>query len=235
MLISSSGSKAYFAYGSQKAGGLTMSHLRFAPNPIKSYYAVNHADYIGCHNPTYLEMYRMGEHLKPGGTFCLNSPYHTVEDWNAHVPVALRRVLAQKNAKVFNVDAFKVAEECGMGRMINVVMQSAFFKLSNVMNYEESIQLYKNTIRKSYGHRGESVVQKNYEMIEKALGAINEIKVPASWSELPDEPIATEKKYASLDDAFSKNVQGPIALLRGDSLPVSSFAEESLLGGVNPL
>ncbi|KAF4705362.1 hypothetical protein FOZ62_014256, partial [Perkinsus olseni] len=227
--------QAYFAYGSQKAGGLTMSHLRFAPNPIKSYYAVNHADYIGCHNPTYLEMYRMGEHLKPGGTFCLNSPYHTVEDWNAHVPVALRRVLAQKNAKVFNVDAFKVAEECGMGRMINVVMQSAFFKLSNVMNYEESIQLYKNTIRKSYGHRGESVVQKNYEMIEKALGAINEIKVPASWSELPDEPIATEKKYASLDDAFSKNVQGPIALLRGDSLPVSSFAEESLLGGVNPL
>ncbi|KAF4666657.1 hypothetical protein FOL47_003960 [Perkinsus chesapeaki] len=227
--------QAYFAYGSQKAGGLTMSHLRFSPNPIKSYYAVNHADYIGCHNPTYLEMYRMGEHLKPGGTFCLNSPYHTVEDWNAHVPIALRRILAQKNAKVFNVDAFKVAEECGMGRMINVVMQSAFFKLSNVMNYEESIQLYKNTIRKSYGHRGEAVVQKNYEMIDKALGAINEIKVPAEWAKLPDEPIATEKKYATLDDAFSKNIQGPIALLRGDSLPVSSFTEEDLLGGVNPL
>ncbi|KAF4667831.1 hypothetical protein FOZ61_007724, partial [Perkinsus olseni] len=94
--------QAYFAYGSQKAGGLTMSHLRFGPEPIKSYYAVNKADYVGCHNPTYLDMYRMTDHLKEGGTFCLNSPFTSVEEWNKHVPAGVRKALAEKNAKVFN-------------------------------------------------------------------------------------------------------------------------------------
>ncbi|EER04712.1 pyruvate:ferredoxin oxidoreductase/NADPH-cytochrome P450, putative [Perkinsus marinus ATCC 50983] len=240
--------QAYFAYGSQKAGGLTMSHLRFGPEPIKSYYSVQHADYVGCHNPTYLEMYRMTEHLKQGGTFCLNSPFDSVEEWNKHVPAGVRKALADKNAKVFNVDAFKVAQECGMGRMINVVMQSAFFKLSKVMGFEESIELYKNTIRKSYGHRGEAVVQKNYEMIDKALDAITEINVPAEWKNLSDRMLNYEQTYDNAigmlakDEAyhmntaeFTKNIQAPIALLKGDDIPVSAFASDELVGGKVPL
>ncbi|EER10023.1 hypothetical protein Pmar_PMAR010767, partial [Perkinsus marinus ATCC 50983] len=123
--------QAYFAYSSQKSGGLTVSHLRFGPEPLKSYYSVSKADYVGCHNTTYIDMYRMTDHLKDNGTFCLNSPFTTVEEWNEHVPAGVRKALAEKNAKVFNVDAFKVSEKCGMGRMINVVMQAVFFKLAN--------------------------------------------------------------------------------------------------------
>ncbi|EER04711.1 pyruvate:ferredoxin oxidoreductase/NADPH-cytochrome P450, putative [Perkinsus marinus ATCC 50983] len=239
--------QAYFAYGSQKAGGLTMSHLRFGPEPIKSYYSVNKADYVGCHNPTYLDMYRMTEHLKDNGTFCLNSPFTTVEEWNKHVPAGVRKSLADKNAKVFNVDAFKVAQECGMGRMINVVMQSAFFKLANVMDFKECIGLYKNTIRKSYGHRGEAVVQKNYEMIDKALDAITEIKVPAEWKNLSDSMLHYEQTYhnalgnlakdksAINKPSFTQSIQGPIALLQGDDIPVSAFANDELVGGKVPL
>ncbi|EER00548.1 hypothetical protein Pmar_PMAR003895, partial [Perkinsus marinus ATCC 50983] len=192
-------------------------------------------------------MYRMTDHLKDNGTFCLNSPFTTVEEWNEHVPAGVRKALAEKNAKVFNVDAFKVSEKCGMGRMINVVMQAVFFKLANVMDFKECIALYKNTIRKSYGHRGEAVVQKNYEMIDEALDAITEIKVPADWKNLSDSMLRFEQNYhdalgnlakeksAINKPSFTENIQAPVALQRGDDIPVSAFANDELVGGKVPL
>ena len=226
--------QGYFAYGSQKAGGLTLSHIRFGPEPFKSYYAIMSANYIGCHNPVYVDMYGMLDHAAPGATFCLNSPWNSISDLEKNLPPGLRRSIAQKNIKFYNIDAFKIAEAAGMGRMINVVMQSAFFKLSNVIEYGKAIELFKSAIKKSYSHRGESVVASNYKMVDDTLASITKIDYPASWAQLPDDPLKAETHYSQSSESFIKDVQGPIAMLKGDQIKVSTLSRNSV-GGTMPM
>ena len=228
--------QAYFAYGSQKAGGLTLSHLRFGPEQIKSYYHVSQADYVACHNNVYVDMYRMADKLKQGGVFCLNSPWTTVELLDQNLPASLKKTLFDKNAQLYNIDAFSIAENAGMGRMINVVMSAAFFKLSDVLEYEKAIALFKNAIKKSYSHRGEGIVEKNYKMVDETVEKINKIEIPASWGKYSrDEPLKNETKFSnSANSEFIRDVQGSINLLRGDEIPVSTL-KETALGGVMPM
>ena len=228
--------QAYFAYGSQKAGGLTLSHLRFGPEPIKSYYQVSKADYVACHNNVYVDMYRMAEVLKENGVFCLNSPWTTVELLDQFLPASLKRTLFDKKAQLYNIDAFAIAENAGMGRMINVAMSAAFFKLSHVLEYEKAISLFKAAIKKSYGHRGEGVVEKNYKMVDEAVEKLEKIEIPQSWSAFDKKtPLASEIKYSSLSHSeFVRDVQGSINLLKGDAIPVSTL-RDTALGGVMPM
>ena len=228
--------QAYFAYGSQKAGGLTLSHLRFGPEPIKSYYQVTKADYVACHNNVYVDMYRMADVLKEGGVFCLNSPWTSVELLDQFLPASLKRTLFDKKAQLYNIDAFAIAEKAGMGRMINVAMSAAFFKLSSVLEYEKAISLFKTAIKKSYGHRGENIVEKNYRMVDEAVEKLVKIDIPVSWGGFDvSTPLASEVKYSSGSHSdFVRDVQGSINLLRGDSIPVSTL-KDTALGGVMPM
>ena len=228
--------QAYFAYGSQKAGGLTLSHLRFGPDPIKSYYQVSQADYVACHNNVYVDMYRMADKLKVGGTFCLNSPWTTVELLDANLPPSLKKTLFDKKANLYNIDAFSIAENAGMGRMINVAMSAAFFKLSEVIEYTKAIELFKQAIKKSYGHRGEQVVAKNYQMVDEAVDKLVKIDIPKSWGSLDSTtPLKTETKFLNPSNSpFVRDVQGNINLLRGDEIPVSTLMDTAL-GGVMPM
>jgi homodimeric pyruvate:ferredoxin (flavodoxin) oxidoreductase len=228
--------QAYFAYGSQKAGGLTLSHLRFGPDPIKSYYHVSKADYVACHNNVYVDMYRMADKLKEGGVFCLNSPWTSLELLEKNLPESLKRTLFDKKAKLFNIDAFSIAENAGMGRMINVAMSAAFFKLSNVIEYEKAIELFKGAIKKSYSHRGESIVAKNYKMVDETVEKIQKIEIPSSWG-LYDKaaPLKTELQFNNPSNSeFVREIQGNINLLRGDEIPVSTLMDTSL-GGIMPM
>ena len=228
--------QAYFAYGSQKAGGLTLSHLRFGPEPIKSYYHVSQADYVACHNNVYVDMYRMADKLKQGGVFCLNSPWTTVEQLDKNLPESLKRTLFDKKAQLYNIDAFSIAENAGMGRMINVVMSAAFFKLSNVIEYEKAIELFKGAIKKSYSHRGEGIVAKNYKMVDETVEKLLKIEIPASWGSYKKEaPLKTETQFGNpANSEFVREIQGNINLLRGDEIPVSTLKEVAL-GGIMPM
>ena len=228
--------QAYFAYGSQKAGGLTLSHLRFGPDIIKSYYHVSKADYVACHNNVYVDMYRMADKLKEGGVFCLNSPWTTAELLEQHLPASLKRTLFDKRAQLYNIDAFAIAENAGMGRMINVVMSAAFFKLSNVIEYGKAIELFKGAIKKSYSHRGEGVVGKNYQMVDETVAKLKKIEIPASWGLCDIEtPLKTELQFRNPSNSeFVREIQGSINLLRGDDIPVSTLRDTSL-GGIMPM
>ena len=228
--------QAYFAYGSQKAGGLTLSHLRFGPEPIKSYYHVSQADYVACHNNVYVDMYRMADKLKQGGVFCLNSPWTTVAQLDQFLPASLKKTLFDKQAQLYNIDAFAIAEKAGMGRMINVVMSAAFFKLSDVIEYQKAIELFKGAIKKSYSHRGEGVVAKNYKMVDETLANLAKIEIPAEWGRFSaDTPLASETKFAlPANSDFVRDIQGEINLLRGDAIRVSTL-RDSALGGVMPM
>lgn len=228
--------QAYFAYGSQKAGGLTLSHLRFGPEQIKSYYHVSQADYVACHNNVYVDMYRMADKLKTGGVFCLNSPWITAELLDQHLPASLKKTLFEKQAQLYNIDAFSIAENAGMGRMINVAMSAAFFKLSDVIEYGKAIDLFKTAIKKSYGHRGESIVAKNYKMVDEAVEKLNRIEIPASWGSFDKAaPLKTELQFGAAENSeFVREIQGNINLLRGDDIPVSML-KNAALGGVMPM
>ena len=228
--------QAYFAYGSQKAGGLTLSHLRFGPEQIKSYYHVSQADYVACHNNVYVDMYRMADKLKQGGVFCLNSPWSSLDQLEKNLPASLKKTLFDKQAQLYNIDAFSIAENAGMGRMINVVMSAAFFKLSDVIEYSKAIELFKGAIKKSYSHRGESIVAKNYKMVDEAVEKLIKIEIPASWGSFDIEtPLKTELQFSNPSNSdFVRDVQGNINLLRGDDIPVSTL-RDSALGGIMPM
>ncbi len=210
--------QAYFAYDSKKSGGFTVSHLRFGKTPIRSSYLVNQADFIACHKAAYVHLYDVLDGIKEGGTFLLNSNWHTVEDMERELPGQMKRIIARKHLKFFNVDAVKVAAEVGLGNRINMVTQTAFFKLSNVLPLDDAIAYIKDAIRKTYGKKGEEIVNKNIAAVDRALEALTEIKYPESWAEAPD----SAPMYHD-DDPYIANVVRPILAQRGDKLPVSAF------------
>ena len=218
--------QAYFAYDSKKSGGYTVSHLRFGKHPIKSTYLINAADYIACHKDAYVHQYEILEGIKDGGTFVLNTGWNGAAELEKELPDHLKRIIARKKLKFFTVDAVKVAEGAGLGGRINMIMQTVFFKLAKVIPFEQAVELLKDSIHKTYGSKGEKVVNMNIAAVDQALGALQEVKYPESWAELADKPYLPED-----DDDYIREVVRPILAQQGDKLPVSSFSAD----GIAPL
>jgi len=228
--------QAYFAYDSKKSGGFTVSHLRFGKSPIHSTYLVNQADYIACHKSAYVHQYDVLEGIKEGGVFVLNSEWNTVEDLSRELPAAMKRTLARKNIKFYNVDAVKVAMEIGLGGRINMIMQTAFFKLAEVIPFEQAVALLKDSIKKTYGRKGDKVVNMNLAAVDNAIAALTEIKIPAEWAEAVDEHKAEACSCGcgcgcghNHEPAYITDVVRPILAQQGDKLPVSAFEPDGLV------
>lgn len=210
--------QAYFAYDSKKSGGLTVSHLRFGDVPIQSPYCINAADFIACHNQAYVNQYDLVDDLKDGGSFLLNCVW-SKEELEAELPENLKRKLAEKNARFYTINAIEIARELGLGNRINMIMQSAFFKLSNIMPIENAVKLLKEAVVKSYGRKGQEVVDMNNKAIDAGINAIVQIEIPEAWK-------TAEVKLEELDKdlpEFVKSVMIPMNKQKGDSLPVSAF------------
>ena len=209
--------QGYFAYDSKKSGGVTISHLRFGKVPIQSTYLINRANYIACHNPSYVDKYDLLEGIKEEGTFVLNAPW-TLEDMEKYLPNSLKRTIAEKKLKFYTIDAVKIAEEMGLGGRINMVMQTVFFKLANVIPVDTAIIYLKKAIEKTYGKKGKDVVEMNWKAVDAALDKIEEIIYPQSWAQL-----SPEKPEERDEPDFVKNVMKPMLAVQGDKLPVSTF------------
>ena len=210
--------QAYFAYDSKKSGGLTVSHLRFGKRPIQSTYQIDDANFVACHNPAYVTAYDMVSALKKGGTFLLNCPWDEKE-LEERLPASMKRALAKKQAKFYTIDAIDLAEQVGMGGRINTIMQAAFFKLANVIPYEEAEKYMKDYAQQTYGSKGDKVVKANWAAIDIAISGLKEVKVPAEWADATTG--AAPMKLAATD--YFDAVVKPILGQAGDSLPVSAF------------
>lgn len=209
--------QAYFAYDSRKSGGVTTSHLRFGDQPIRSTYLVNTPDFVACHVPAYLDKYDMLKGLKKGGTFLLNSIWDE-EETKAHLPNHIKKYMADHQIQFYVINATKVAEEIGLGGRTNSIMQSAFFRISSVVPYEDAVSDMKRAIIKSFSSKGEEVVNMNFAAIERG-GDVTKIEVPAEWSKLP---VDGGQKQEDLPE-FIHEVANPINAMKGDDLPVSAF------------
>ena len=209
--------QAYFAYDSKKSGGFTASHLRFCKKPIRSTYLVTTPNFVACHVPSYLKLYDMTRGLKEGGTFLLNSIWPK-EDIGDHLPIHIKRYFAQKKINFYIINATKIASEIGLGNRTNTILQSAFFKISNVIPYDLAVEQMKKFIVKSYGRKGEEIVNKNYKAVDRG-GEYEKVDIPEEWANLKDDA----EKVADEVPAFIKNVVQPINAQRGYDLPVSAF------------
>ena len=211
--------QAYFDYDSKKSGGVTMSHLRFGKKPIKSTYLLDEADYIACHKPAYLTQYDVLEGLKKGGTFLLNCVW-TPEELDEHLPANVKKYIAENEIEFYTINAVDVAVKVGLGpNRINMVTQSAFFKLSNVIDFDKAVELIKNAIKKTYGKKGDEIVKMNCDAVDGAVEALVKIDVPTSWKDAVDKDI----KDNNVPD-FIKNIVQPVNAQAGNKLPVSTFA-----------
>ncbi|HEY5995458.1 MAG TPA: pyruvate:ferredoxin (flavodoxin) oxidoreductase [Candidatus Deferrimicrobiaceae bacterium] len=213
--------QAYFVYDSKKAGTITTSHLRFGKKPIPSPYLIDHADFIACHNFTFLEKYDMVSKAKPGGTFLLCSPYEHGEVWDK-MPVEVQKQIIDKKLKFYVINAIKLGEELGLGARINVIMQTAFFKISNIIPLNQAIGEIKDAIKKSYGKSGDKVVAMNYAAVDEALKNIHEVKVPAKATSKIKMPPAVSKSAPK----FVRDVTGTIIAGFGDRVPVSAMPKD---------
>ncbi|MFW5877894.1 MAG: pyruvate:ferredoxin (flavodoxin) oxidoreductase, partial [bacterium] len=209
--------QAYFAYDSKKSGGVTTSHLRFGDHPIRSTYLVSSPDFVACHVSSYLDKYDMLRGLKDGGTFLLNSIWD-VEETKSRLPDSMKKYLADHNIKMYIINATKIAEEIGLGTRTNTIMQSAFFKIAEVIPYDLAVDEMKKFIQKSFGRKGEEIVKMNYAAVDKG-GEVEEIEIPAEWKDIE---VKAGKDERNIPD-FVKNVAEPMNLMRGDDLPVSAF------------
>ena len=213
--------QGYFAYDSKKSGGVTISHLRFGHSKIRSTYQIDQADYIACHKTSYVNQYEILEGLKPGGTFLLNCPWDAAELEN-ELPAKMKKYIAENNIQFYTIDAVKIAKEVGLKNRINMVTQTAFFKLTNVIPFEKATELLKAAIKKTYGKKGDDIVNMNYAAVDKAIETLHKVEVPASWANAADE--AAVKSGCPATPAFIKEVVQPMNAQQGDKLPVSSFS-----------
>lgn len=209
--------QAYFAYDSKKSGGFTASHLRFGDKPIRSPYLVVTPNFVACHVPAYLHMYDVLKGLKKNGTFLLNAIWEK-DDVERHLPNKVKRYLAKNNIRFYCINATAIAQEIGLGNRTNTILQSAFFKIANVIPYELAVEQMKKFIVKSYGRKGEEVVNKNFQAVDQGENVI-EIEVKPEWANLPDDPTEEHPR----DTEFIKNVVRVMNAQRGDDLPVSTF------------
>ena len=218
--------QAYFDYDSKKSGGVTMSHLRFGKSPIKSTYLIKQANFVACHNPSYVNKYNMVQELVDGGTFLLNCPWD-MEGLEKHLPGQVKAFIANHNIKFYVIDGIKIGKEIGLGGRINTVLQSAFFKLANIIPEEHAIELMKAAAKASYGKKGDKIVQMNYDAIDAGAKQVVEVQVPESWKNAEDEGLFTPEVKGGRKEVvdFVKNIQAKVNAQEGNTLPVSAFTE----------
>ena len=224
--------QAYFDYDSKKSGGVTVSHLRFGKTPIKSTYLINQADFVACHNPSYVRKYNMVQDLKDGGTFLLNCAWNT-EELSQHLPGQAKKYIADHNINLYTIDGIKIGKEIGLGGKINTVLQSAFFKLANIIPADEASRLMKEAAKKSYGRKGDDIVNMNYAAIDAGAQQVVKVEVPADWKNAEYEELGvkhTEGNKEVVD--FVNAVQNHVSAQEGNSIPVSTFTKYAT--GVTP-
>ena len=219
--------QAYFDYDSKKSGGVTMSHLRFGKKPIKSTYLIHKANFVACHNPSYVNKYNMVEELVDGGTFLLNCPWDEA-GLEEHLPGQVKAFIANHNIKFYVIDGVKIGIETGMGpTRINTILQSAFFKLAKIIPEEKAIELMKAAAKATYGRKGDDVVAKNWAAIDEGAKQIKEVAVPESWKNAADEGLTTTHAESGRADAvkFVNTIQAKVTSQEGNNLPVSAFTD----------
>ena len=217
--------QAYFQYDSKKTGGVTISHLRFGDNPIKSPYYINQADFVACHNPAYVTQgMKMAQDVKPGGVFMINCQWSD-EELGHHLNAEAKKYIADNNIQLYTINAIDKAIEIGMGKRTNTILQSAFFKLANIMPIDEAVEYMKAAAKKSYSKKGDAVVEMNYKAIDAGVDAVHKVEVPASWANPEADAPAKELTGRPEVVKMVKDLLEPISLMDGDSLPVSAFKD----------
>ena len=217
--------QAYFSYDSKKSGGITVSHLRFGDKPIRSTYLISQADFVACHNPAYVHLYDVTEDLKKGGTFLLNCQW-TPEELTEKLPAKVKRDIARKKVNFYIVDAISIARELGLGGRTNTVLQSAFFKLANIIPADKAVEYMKKAAYKSFIKKGEAVVNMNYAAIEAGANAVVKVDVPADWADAVDAEVAAPELQGRPEVVdFVNKILKPVNAQKGDKLPVSAFVD----------
>ncbi|MGM0472490.1 MAG: pyruvate:ferredoxin (flavodoxin) oxidoreductase, partial [Bacillota bacterium] len=204
--------QGYFSYDSKKSGGVTVSHLRFGDEPIKSTYLISEADFVACHNDSYVNKFDMVEDLKDGGTFLLNTKW-SEDELEEELPAKMKQYIVEHDIDFYMINAYDIAEEVGLGGRINMVMQTAFFKLAEIIPIDDAISHLKDAIQKSYGHKGDEIVEMNYQAVDKALTALQEVEVPAEWANA-DEDSSSEEQSEDKPE-FVENILEPVAAQKG--------------------
>ena len=219
--------QGYFAYDSKKSGGVTISHLRFGSKPIKSTYYISQADFVACHNPSYIDKYDIVEDLKKGGSFLLNCGWDA-EELDKRLPGKVKKFIADNDIKFYTIDGISIGKEIGLGGRINTILQAAFFKIANIIPIDQAVQYMKDAATKSYSKKGEKIVAMNHAAIDRGVTDIVEVKVPESWKNAVDD---TKEAEVTGDRPelvkFVKNILNPVNAQRGDKLPVSTFVADA--------
>ena len=217
--------QSYFQYDSKKTGGVTVSHLRFGDKPIKSPYYINKADFVACHNPSYIvKNFPMVQDVKPGGIFLINCQWD-FEELNKHLHADAKRYIAKNNVQLYTINAIDLAVKVGMGKRTNTILQAAFFALANVLPKDEAVKYMKDAAEHSYMKKGMDVVQKNWDAIDAGAGALVKVDVPADWANATEEAHVEHLEGPEKTVAMVRNIMEPVGRMNGDSLPVSAFVD----------
>ena len=215
--------QAYFDYDSKKSGGLTVSHLRFGDSKITSTYLINKADFVACHKASYIRKYDMVSDVKPGGVFLLNCPWTKTEEFEAHIPGQVKRYIAENNIQFYVIDGVQIGKEIGLGNRINTVLQSAFFKLADIIPADDAIRYMKDAATASYSKKGEAIVKMNHDAIDMGAERVIKVDVPASWKDAKDEDLSVKFDGQGRLVEYVNNILNPINSFAGMKLPVSAF------------
>ena len=219
--------QAYFQYDSKKTGGVTISHLRFGDKPIKSPYYINKADFVACHNPSYiLKGYKMVQDVKPGGVFLINCQWNA-EELDKHLNAATKQYIAKNNIQLYTVNAIDLAEKIGMGKRTNTILQAAFFALAKVMPIDEAVQHMKDAATKSYLKKGQDIVDMNHKAIDAGVTAFVKVDVPAAWADAADDKAESKLEGKAATVKMVENILEPVDKMDGDALPVSVFVDHA--------
>ncbi|MCI8992176.1 MAG: pyruvate:ferredoxin (flavodoxin) oxidoreductase [Eubacterium sp.] len=220
--------QAYFDYDSKKSGGVTMSHLRFGKEKIRSTYLIINPKFCACHNPAYIRKYEMVQEVVPGGTFLLNCSWD-MEGLETHLPGQVKRYIAQNDIKFYTIDGIKIGKEIGLGGRINTILQSAFFKLANIIEEDKAIELMKAAAKATYGKKGDKIVNMNYQAIERGAQDVVKVEIPESWKDAKDDDLSVKVSGNRADVVdFVNNIQAPINAQKGKDLPVSAFKDYAI-------
>ncbi len=216
--------QGYFAYDSKKSGGLTVSHLRFGKTPIKSTYYISKADFVACHNPSYVDKYEIVEDLKEGGSFLLNCGWD-VEELGKRLPGKMKKILAERKINFYTIDAIKIGKEIGLGGRVNTVLQSAFFKIADIIPAEQAKEYMKDAAKKSYMKKGQAIVDMNYAAIDRGMEDVQKVEIPAEWINAVDDAAADKVAGEGALVEYVNGILKPVNAYKGNKLPVSAFSD----------
>lgn len=216
--------QGYFAYDSKKSGGLTVSHLRFGKTPIKSTYYISKADFVACHNPSYVDKYDIVDDLKEGGSFLLNCPWDT-EELSERLPGKMKKILAERHINFYTIDGIKIGKEIGLGGRINTVLQSAFFKIADIIPADKAKELMKAAAKKSYMKKGQAIVDMNYAAIDRGMEDLKKVEIPADWANAVDNSVADKVEGNGALVEYVNEILKPVNAYKGNKLPVSTFMD----------